>query len=214
MAYVLPGLARRAGRIAVNALINIWVGAILFGAGFLHAHKKINQVDARYFRILQDFLNGRIGAAFFQRVWFLGRTPFTLFWMGVLMALNWRCGLIAGGIYGLAAGLEGGIKLLVARPRPFTAFPDDAAMLQPKRPRDFSFPSGDCFRVWFLALAIPAFWGLAWPLYALSGGIALIVTLGRVALGVHYPLDAISGTGLGFLSAGLTVLAWQVWVFF
>jgi len=186
------------------------VGVILFGFGYLHGQKNIKRMERQYFHILYNLLNKTIKVTHFQHLWFLGRTPFALFWLGVLIVLNWRCGLIAGGIYGLAAGLERWIKLLIARPRPFTTFPEQAIMLQPKRPTDFSFPSGDSFRVWFLALVIPAFWGLAWPICALFWGIALAVSLGRIAMGVHYPLDVISGTGLGIVSAGLTLFVWQV----
>ncbi len=194
----------------MNALVCVWVGGILFLAGFLYRQEKIGQIDGQVFLAGHLFLREKIGAALFQRLWFLGRTPFTLLWLSLLIMLNWRYGLIAGGIYVLAAGLEGGGKLLVGRPRPWgVVFPEGVDMLQPQRPTDSSFPSGDSFRVWFLALILPAFWGAPWYVYTLSVGAALTVTLGRVAMGVHYPLDTISGTGLGFLSAGLTVLAWQ-----
>lgn len=184
------------------------VGLFLFGVGFLHRVEKIDRLDGQGVRHLHRFLNAKVGVTVFQRLWFLGRTPFTLLWLGFLIGLNWRYGLAAGGIFGLAAGLEGGIKLLLARTRPFRAFPEEVDMLQPQTPTDFSFPSGDCMRVWFLALVLPAFWGFPWLFFTLLAGLALVVTLGRVAMGVHYPLDVVSGAGLGMLGAGLTLLTW------
>ncbi|RLD06218.1 MAG: hypothetical protein DRI56_08350 [Chloroflexota bacterium] len=210
MAHVLPCLARHAGKITVNALTLFWGGIALFGIGFLHTQEKIGQIDARCFHFLYKFLNETFKVALFQRLWFLGRTPLTLACLAILTFCDWERGLVAWGVYGLAASLERGIKFLVKRPRPFASFPENVTLLQPQRPSDFSFPSGDSLRVWFLALVIPSFWEFSWPVYALSAGIALTVTLGRVAMGVHYPLDTISGTGLGILGAGLMIFVWQV----
>lgn len=194
----------------MNALITLWLGGILFGIGFLHLRGKINRADAKSFLTGHIFLREKIGVSLFQRLWFLGRTPFALFCLGGLIVLDWRAGVIAGGIFGLAAGLEVTVKRLVGRPRPFKLSPVGADMLQPQPPTDPSFPSGDSFRVWFLALLIPAFWGAPWYAYLVSGGVASLVTLGRLAMGVHYPLDTIAGTGLGLTSASSTILIWQV----
>lgn len=213
MVDVLPCLARCRGKVTMNMLFLLCGGIALFGFGFLHKLKKIHQKDAEYFHFLYQFLNKKFKIALFQRLWVLGKTPLTLVFLTILTFFSWKRGIAAWGIYGLIAGLERGIKLLTKRARPFTSFPKKVAMLQPKRPNDFSFPSGDSLRVWFLALLLPAFLGLSWHFYLLSGAMALMVTLGRIAMGVHYPLDALSGTGLGLLGAGLAKVLWQVWGF-
>ncbi len=193
----------------MNTLTVLYLGGFLFGIGFLHLREKISQIDGKIFLTTHIFLQEKIGATLFQRLWFLGRTPFVLFWILVLIALIWKLGLLGGVIYSLAAALERGVKSLVGRPRPFEDIPKGVEMCQPQAPTDPSFPSGDSLRVWFLALLIPVFWGAPLPVYLLSIGIAFAVTLGRIAMGVHYPLDTVSGAGLGLLSAGMTILAWQ-----
>jgi len=75
--------------------------------------------------------------------------------------------------------------------------------MQPVRPQNPSYPSGDAMRAWFLAIVIPCSFGLAWPAALMAGIIATLLSLGRVVLGVHFPLDVIGGAGLGVFGAGL-----------
>jgi len=120
----------------------------------------------------------------------------------MLATRNLWAGLTLPLTLALAALFERGIKTALRRPRPFTCQPN-THVLQPRRPKDASFPSGDALRVWFLINALIAALSLSgYPALALYG-IATLVTVGRVALGVHYPLDALAGAGLGILSAGV-----------
>jgi len=118
------------------------------------------------------------------------------------VGLSWRRGAALLVAYGIVVLGEMALKRRVARERPFRALPN-VLMAQPRQPEDTSFPSGDALRVWLMACALgawlPSPW--CWPL----AGVATLVSLGRIALGVHFPLDVIAGTGLGFIAAALAV---------
>ena len=111
--------------------------------------------------------------------------------------------------YLVAASVERMIKLKFLRSRPFEVL-SDVQVQQPNHPHDPSHPSGDTLRVWFLALVFPAAFGLPWPVTLLTCTFAVILSLGRIALGVHYPLDVLGGAGLGLLAAGFTVIGYQL----
>jgi undecaprenyl-diphosphatase len=98
-------------------------------------------------------------------------------------------------------GLEEGLKVLVARPRPHL-WP------WPMPQFGFAFPSGH-------ALASTTFYPLlardvahGWPrvrriAWGLAIGLALFIGVGRLYLGVHWPSDVLAGWALG---AGQTAL--------
>ncbi len=65
-------------------------------------------------------------------------------------------------------------------------------------------------RIWFLALVFPLAFGLPWPVFALTCTVALTLSLGRFALGVHYPLDVIGGAGLGIFFTGLSIIGYYL----
>ena len=183
-----------------------WValGAALFFTGLLHRLPAVQALDASLFRILHRALWR--GYPFFRVLWLLGTTPATLFLLFALIVYRWQVGLIASLIYALAALLERSIKKRVRRVRPFQAL-DAVHMTQPRRPSDPSFPSGDALRVWFLVFVIawtlPVSAAALWTLILL----AALVSLGRIALGAHYPLDVLAGSGLGlFFAAWLPLI--------
>jgi len=144
----------------------------------------------------------RRGNPFFRVIWHLGRTPFTLICLVVFLIFNLQSGIMAVIVFAAAATLEWSIKRTLKRPRPFTVIPD-ASMEQPHKPKDTSFPSGDAMRIWFLAFTIPFLFALSGSFVIGTSTIALLVTLGRIALGVHFPLDTLAGTGIGLAAAGV-----------
>jgi len=135
---------------------------------------------------------------------------------GVIVAMGWRmrrhqCAwravavacLCLALVYGVVAGAYNAIKYEVLRPRPFVALGAElrvsADEVQAIRPNS-SFPSGHAANAFMLATLLAALLrrGL-WPLWY---GLALLVALSRVYLGLHYPGDVLAGAVLG------SVLTW------
>jgi undecaprenyl-diphosphatase len=136
--------------------------------------------------------------------------------LGGALALFWgrrpRTAVCLMAVALLSYLLSEGVRAAVARPRP------DVRWARIKRPASASFPSGHTFDATAIygALALTAARAvrrrLAQALIVLAGlGVAAVVGVSRVYLGVHYPLDVVGGWagGLGF--AFLALWADQRW---
>ena len=186
-----------------NLSFSIYLGAVLFLISSLHLYPAVALWDARLLLVLHPPLRRWVKT--FQILWHLGRTPFTILCLLVATLFNLQSGVQTAIVFALIVSIEWGVKRTLQRARPFTVLPN-VEMGQPCQPQDASFPSGDAMRIWFLALALPTTFGL--PLFIGVGAclLALTVSLGRVALGVHFPLDVLAGAGLGTLGAGILQL--------
>jgi undecaprenyl-diphosphatase len=189
------------------AFILTGIGLLLILTGLLHQTAVFSRWDAQTFLRWHIWL--RRYAGIFRYLWPLGTVPVGIMLILILFIASWQAGLSAALMYGLAAIVEWAVKRRVRRPRPFETLPG-VVMGQPKHPRDPSHPSGDTMRVWFLALVFPLGFGLPWPVYALSCSAALTLSLGRIALGVHYPLDIVGGAGLGILFTSLAIISYYL----
>ena len=183
-----------------NSQFIIALGIALFLLGTTHFAPAVALWDARLFLALHPPL--RRWTRTFQILWHLGRTPFTILCLIVAALFNLQSGVQAAIVFALIASIEWSIKRTLQRVRPFTVLPN-VEMGQPRQPYDASFPSGDAMRIWFLALALPTTFGVPLFVGVVMSILALTVCLGRVALGVHYPLDVLAGAGLGILGAGI-----------
>ena len=90
----------------------------------------------------------------------------------------------------IAYAITGLIKHLVFRPRPFEVLKVHQLIIDTERGN--SFPSGHS-TVYFALAA--AFWGTEyfWPFLTF----AVLGAVGRVFVGVHYPLDVLAGAAVG-----------------
>lgn len=185
------------------------IGLVLLIAGLAHRLKNVRGWDRKLFCALHRAASRFPGPGFFQEIWFLGRTSFALLCLIILTLIDWQLGITALAVLLAAAGLERAIKLEVGRQRPFQIL-EGVPNRQWKEPTDPSFPSGDALRVWYLAVVLPPVLasGNPWLLGA-AGTAAGLVSLGRIVLGVHFPTDVLSGSGLGILFGSLTLAIWQ-----
>ena len=182
------------------ALALLIAGFALSGCGLLYRTEICKRQDHQLFNFLHMRLSKK--TSFFRTLWPIGKTPFMIAALGVLFFSGWSSGFQAILFYSIIACLERLLKLNVKRQRPFSVLPD-TRMFQPRQPKDPSHPSGDALRVWYLAFIIPAAFSLPLAVLFLFCFLALLVSLGRIALGVHFPLDVIGGAGLGLIGAGL-----------
>ncbi len=205
MADVLSGLAGSYERGFMTFLL---IGLGLFLAGSLHPLLRTTQLELKVVQAIQARVTSPAFKRFFAEMWLFGLTTFTLTALILITSLNWKLGLVGLSVFSLTIGIEKLVKEGYNRQRPFVES-RQVAMLQPREPLDPSYPSGDALRIWYLALIVstllssPAFWITAVVL-------ALIVSLGRIVMGVHYLSDVLGGAGLGLAAGGITIWIWQI----
>ena len=98
------------------------------------------------------------------------------------------------------------LKLVIRRPRPFTAI-IDAPVTLIDHPASFSFPSGDAAFSVGAAIALGTV-APRWRIPALLFAVAVLFE--RVAVGVHYPSDVIAGALIGMASGLLAPRAMRL----
>lgn len=94
-----------------------------------------------------------------------------------------------------------GIKLAVGRPRPFEVLPEADPLIVATV--GASFPSGHASMSAAAAIVLASLAPRLAPLFAL---LAVFVTLSRVYVGVHYPLDVLAGAAVGAVVGTAVVL--------
>jgi len=184
------------------------IGLSLFVSSLMYCGHDA-RLDVRVLRSWHKVLSRKPWVTLFRWMWPLGTAPVGVVWLLLLSVYNLRLGLITSAVLGVAMIVETAIKRIYRRPRPFETL-TDVHLLQPSLPRDPSFPSGDALRIWFLALVVPIVVDLGNPLLLamialITSVAATLVSLGRLALGVHYPSDVIAGAGLGFIATGAVI---------
>jgi undecaprenyl-diphosphatase len=110
----------------------------------------------------------------------------------------WRRATVAAVLSaGLALAIGKLISELVDRARPFVAEPHGVHLFS-GHAADPGFPSDHATAAFAIATAI-VLRKRSWGIFALAA--AAVLSVGRVALGVHYPTDVLAGAALGAASA-------------
>lgn len=111
---------------------------------------------------------------------------------------DWRRACLAA-VLSAGLGLVVGkvISELVDRARPFVADPHGVHLFA-GHAADPGFPSDHATAAFAIAMAI-FLRKRAWGIFALAA--ATVLSIGRVALGVHYPSDVLAGAALGSAAA-------------
>jgi len=107
---------------------------------------------------------------------------------------SWRRAAVAGGLSaGLALAIGKALSILVDRARPFVTHPAGVHLFAPHA-ADASFPSDHATASFAIgtALVLRKRW---WGVVVLVA--ATVLSVGRVAVGFHYPSDVLGGAVLG-----------------
>lgn len=144
--------------------------------------------------------------------------PFALFAGGLLivavlmlalvpwiMERLWQITVRAVGASIVAFAISQLFKGIIARPRPSVADSTVRALIA-KNSDDPSFPSSHASVAFAVAFALMS-WSRWWGASALV--VAILVGIGRVMVGVHYPSDILGGALVGFISAWFVKYASQ-----
>jgi undecaprenyl-diphosphatase len=117
---------------------------------------------------------------------------------GKWRTVSGRHGVAAAGFSALLAlGAAQIISHLVDRPRPYVTHPGDSHLFIPAS-HDASFPSDHATAAFAIAVAI---WLRNRRAGYLALALATAVSVGRVAVGTHYPGDVVAGAGVGTAAA-------------
>lgn len=96
------------------------------------------------------------------------------------------------------------MKEFFAFPRPFTFFAETpgAVKILFEEPHSFSFPSGHACNAFAAAVILSSWFGVP---RAAAFGLAAVIALTRLYIGVHFPSDILAGGLWGFAIAALWV---------
>ena len=143
---------------------------------------------ARMARLVSRLGDGPFDVALTLLIWWMDRQGGSEFALTAMAA------------YALEVPLFVLLKHLIKRPRPADALESLSAFIQPAD--RFSFPSGHTAAAFVMASLLCVFYP---PVMLLALGLAVMVGLSRVLLGVHYPSDILAGATLGVSCAMLAL---------
>ena len=189
------------------ALLLSIMGIIFILLGMSYKIPIFLHLDTRFTQSLNNYLFPYRG--FFRYIWPLGTNPVAVVLIGICFIPGWIAGILVSIVYIIMSLFEIQIKNNLKRKRPFQG-EMSINNYQPTHPIDPSYPSGDAMRAWFLAIILSWIFALNFIGIVISCLVAVLISTGRISLGVHYVFDVIGGSGLGILGAGIALFLKQI----
>jgi undecaprenyl-diphosphatase len=144
-------------------------------------------------------------AAFIGGDWYLYLFGLTVVLLWFNKKLRTRVYLALGSVIVVRFAITEVLKRLINEPRPYEVLPVHKLIVDNEH--GLSFPSGHATIYFGLAFA---FWGTEyfWPFFVA----AVIGSLGRVLVGVHYPSDVLAGAVIGALGTLVLRRLFKKWI--
>ena len=165
----------------------------------MNLYNLIRQYDFRiYFRLYEISMSSKYWHSFF---YFFGRYGIIFFFLSFIYLIMRKkiraflCILLAMGVAGTVDFL---IYMFWQRPRPFISHSDMVSNIYGTSARLGSFPSSHTYIAFAIATSIFLYGHRR--LGAVLFVLAILVAVGRIGLGLHYPSDVAGGIFLGILS--------------
>ena len=208
---IIPGRSSKTSPFRWPFLVFGLLAMALFAVDTVAAHNvQYLPFDVPFERFIQSINWGPLVQVFTALDWVEGTKQQLVAVAGILLvaAVNWRAVPLM--LFGAASGVIYTITAtLIDRPRP-----SDELVHVIRHTGASSYPSGHvAFFCWFLILLIlcllagrvPRMWvTVAW---IAAAAILLLVAIGRIYIGEHWPSDILGGLflGLGWTSLGLSI---------
>jgi undecaprenyl-diphosphatase len=129
---------------------------------------------------------------FFKFLNYFDRPEFLFVLIPILwLSISWKWGLRIFYILALSGIANNTLKAIFAHPRPFQLDPKVGII------HGYSFPSGAAQTVMLLSLILITYWKNRWK-WAVAFVYIFFISLSRVYLGVHFPIDILAGWTVGF----------------
>jgi undecaprenyl-diphosphatase len=160
-------------------------------------------LDVHVLHTLNTFASRHDGVEDPLRAYAIASEPLFAAALVAFFVAGWRrAAVLALGAAGLALAIAHVAGILWDRPRPFVAHNAHSFL---SHAADSSFPSDHATAAFAIAVAIFAYHRRTGLVLLFA---AVVLSVARVALGVHYPSDILAGALLGTLSA--LALTWLV----
>lgn len=161
----------------------------------------IQNLDVNILYYIQDHLRTPLLNDIVPRFTSLGNSG--LIWIIIVLGMLFfgktkrtgQCGVISMLLCFITVNLC--IKNVVARTRPYETYELVRCIIPPER--DYSFPSGHTAIAW--AAMVPVCFNLGWKVGVPAIIAALLMSLSRLYVCVHYPTDVICGAIIGTICA-------------
>lgn len=169
----------------------------------------ITSLDLQMLLWIQQNLQSPTLTSFLECMTDLGNAGIVWIAIAAILWVNSRTRWVGIAVF-LAIALDvvvtnGILKPLIARPRPFLLDLSITPLITP--PTGFSFPSGHSVSSFAAAFVLYRLLPKGYGIPAIT--LAVLISLSRIYLGVHYPSDILAGLLLGFAIAKVVLWLMQ-----